>query len=94
MTHSIPGVSERTFDVWFGLHLSGGTLESRRVFTEKWLTDRGCPHVEIKALFEYMDSRGVVAKHALERLDAVYAGVAVELDPKVRTRLMRGVLGL
>jgi len=91
---SIPEVSQRTIDVWFGLHLTGGTLESRRAFTEKWLAERDCPPDEVKALLDFMDPRVTMARHAPERLGEVYAQVAAEMDPGVRTRLMQAVLGL
>lgn len=94
MRRVVPNVSERTLGLWFGLHLSGGTAESRRAFTEKWLTERDCPAGEIKALLDYMDPRVILARHAPERLKGIYAEVAAELDPQVRTRLMQSVLGL
>jgi len=68
MPNPIPGVSDRTYDIWFVLHMSGGTPEGRRKTAEVWLQERGCPADEVQALLDYMDKDAILERVERKRL--------------------------
>ena len=84
MPNPIPGVSDRTYDIWFGLHMSGGTPEGRRKTAEVWLQERGCPADEVGALLDYMDQDAVLDRVQRRTLKRAVQEAATGLQRQIR----------